>query len=69
MADRPSESKNVVPNTKRGGAMGAPLHVAQMAVATLLLLASAYFLLLHNWVIGFVLLIIALPLCIIAIRR
>ncbi len=69
MADRPSESKNVVPTTKRGGAMGAPLHTAQIVIGTLLLLASSYFLLLHQWMLGFILLVIAIPVCMISFRR
>lgn len=69
MADQPSESKNVIPTTRRGGAMASPAHIFQLALATACLLASSYFLIIQSWLIGFVLLAVALPLCLINTQK
>lgn len=68
MEDRPSQSKNVANTTRRGGAAGSPLHILQMLIATVVLLASSWFLIRHDWLIGFILLAIGTPLCFINLR-
>lgn len=49
--------------------MASPAHIFQLALATACLLASSYFLIIQSWLIGFVLLAVALPLCLINTQK